>query len=193
MNQRLNYIFCKYADGKKLYDFDRCYNHCNKTCPSVSNILHGKIFKIPVIKQIYNFCTDTYYNIQMKRYEKEYISEDETTSMKFVWGIKSYADLCSLDACLDTMNDIDLTYLKDENKYILSIETMLGFDDEEGKIEYTKWLLDKFTEWMKENDYDIDKKVSWYDLFNGISINKLFDTIEDSYAMFKLLVDGYCN
>lgn len=192
MNEKYNYNFCKYAHGKKLYDFDRCYNNCNKTCPSVSNIFYGKIIKIPVIKQICSICRNINSSIQTRKYEKDYISEYETTTVKFIWGIKSYADLCDHDVCLESMNDIDLIYLKDENKYILGIETYLGFDNEEDKIKYTKWLLDEFTKYMEKNNLDTTRKVSWYYLFDGVSINNHFESIEECYAMFKLLVNGYC-
>lgn len=43
MNQKYNYNFCKRSHGKKNYNFDYCYNHCKKTCPSVSNLWYGKV------------------------------------------------------------------------------------------------------------------------------------------------------
>jgi len=38
MWQRINYNFCK-----RKNDFEYCYNQCEKTCPSISNFLYGKI------------------------------------------------------------------------------------------------------------------------------------------------------
>lgn len=124
----------------------------------------------------------------------DYINEYETENMKFIWGIKSWDDLTGADACLYTMNDIDLIYLKDENKYILGLETMFQFENEEYKIKYLKKCLDAFTKFMVENGYDTEVKPFWMDVFSyGWNMNMNFDSIEDCYAMFKLLVNGYCS
>lgn len=118
----------------------------------------------------------------------------EDDDIKFIWGIKSHDDLSSgAEANLHTMNDIDLIYVKNENKYILSIETIYSFDNEEYKLSYLKECLKAFTEFMKANNYDISAKPFWMDVFSyGWNMNTHFDSIEDCYAMFKLLVNGYC-
>lgn len=133
------------------------------------------------------------YNEEMNRKYGDYSLEND--DMKFIWGIKSWDCLSKGDvANLETMNDIDLIYLKDENRYILSIETMYGFDTEEHKMEYLKECLDEFTKFMKENGYDTDKKPFWMDVFSyAWNMNTHFDSIEDCYAMFKMLVNGYCS
>ena len=116
--------------------------------------------------------------------------EDE--SMKFIWGVKSYDELTDLDANLYTMNDIDLIYLKNENKYILGIETIYLFDKEEHKMDYLKGCLNAFTNFMVENGYNTEVKPHWYDVFmSGMSTH--FDSIEECYGMFKMLVNSYCN
>jgi hypothetical protein len=132
-----------------------------------------------------------------EEYWEEY-NEDftENSSMKFIWGLKSYDDLSSYDANLETMNDIDLIYLKDEKKYILSVETVYMFSSKEAEKKYFKALLDKFTEWMEEQGYDTNSTLNpygdMYEIFtSGININTEFDTIEDAYRTFKLLVNGY--
>lgn len=112
--------------------------------------------------------------------------------MKFIWGVKSYDDLTTSNACLYTMNDIDLIYLKDKNKYILGLETIFSFDKEKDKLDYLNVCLDKFTKFMVENNYDIEVKPYWGDVF-CYGMNTKFDSIEDAYAMFKLLVNGYCS
>lgn len=123
-----------------------------------------------------------------------YGDEYENNSMKFIWGVKSWDDLCNADACLYTMNDIDLIYLKDENKYILGIETIFNFEKEEYKIDYLKRCLDSFTKFMVDNGYNTDVKPFWSEVFSyGWNMNMHFDSIEDCYAMFKLLVNGYCS
>ena len=48
-----NYVFCKNKNNH-----EEC-SHCSrKTCPSVSNILHGVVFKLPIIKQIYDYISN---------------------------------------------------------------------------------------------------------------------------------------
>lgn len=116
----------------------------------------------------------------------------ESNTMKFIWGVKSWDDLCNCDACLYTMNDIDLIYLKDENKYILGIETIFGFEKEEHKLGYLKECLDAFTKFMVENGYNTEVKPQWWDVFMS-GMNTHFDSIEECYGMFKMLVNGYCN
>lgn len=119
------------------------------------------------------------------------ISEYESETMKFIWGVKSWDDLCNSDACLYTMNDIELVYLKDEDKYILGLETIFGFESEEDKLAYLNSCLDAFTEFMAENGYNTEVKPHWYDVFTG-GMSEHFDSIEECYGMFKLLVNGYC-
>ena len=94
------------------------------------------------------------------------------------------------------MNDFDLIYLKDEKKYILGIETAYKFKDKQSEKEYLQELLNKFTKWMQDNGFNTDSSLNSYgDMFevftDGININSHFDTIEDAYRTFKLLVNGY--
>ena len=127
-------------------------------------------------------------------FEDDFISEYETRSLKFIWGVKSYDDITSVDANLYTMNDIDLIYFKDENKYSLGIETIYEFEKEEYKLNYLRDCLDAFTVFMKENGYDTETKPFWIDVFTyGWNMNTHFDSIEDCYATFKMLVNGYCS
>ena len=124
-------------------------------------------------------------------YEDEYDNPYENEIMKFIWGVKSWDDLTCSDACLYTMNDIDLLYLKDQKKYLFSIETIFQFDKEEYKLNYLKRCLDTFTKFMVENGYDTEAKPHWWDVF-GNGMNAHFDSIEECYAMFKMLVNAYC-
>lgn len=130
-------------------------------------------------------------------YEDDYIdsciNEYESETMKFIWGVKSWDDLCESDACLYTMNDIDLIYLKDEGKYILGIETIFQFEKEEHKINYLKRCLDAFTKFMEDNGYNTEVKPHWTDVFTYGGMKVHFDNIEECYGMFKLLVNAYCN
>lgn len=200
---KYNCILCKYNKYNK--DNDSCFNHREKDeygypvggCKSLSNIYYGKIIKwfpFNIIHKIIN-------KIQWEQADKYYddFNEDctENNNMKFIFGIMSYDDLSgATKPNLLTMNDLDLIYLKDENKYILSIETIYHFDDEQEKQNYLKFLLEKFTKWMEDNEYDTNSNLTPYgDMFEifsgGININSHFDTIEDAYRTFKLLVNGY--
>lgn len=182
-------IFCKYKNDEDkcreaVFDYD--YH-----CPTLSNIFYGKIIKFPVIKQIYSICYRIHAYFENKRFEDNYIDENETNDMKFIWGIKSWDDLSCSDVCMYTMNDINLIYHKDKNKYSFSIETIYEFDDEKYKIEYLKGLLQAFTDFMNENGYDTNQK-PYYGYVFGSGLDTEFNSIEECYAMFKTLVNGYC-
>lgn len=170
---------------------DYCYNQCdslnNKVYPSLSNIS----WHLPIIKHIKSLIFDIQYKKGIKQEEKEYISEYETTTMKHIFGVVAYDDLTSNHANLYTMNDLDLTYLKDKKKYILGVETIYMFKNKNGDKVYMKQLLDIFTKWMIDNNYKIKSPCLWEVFTYGWNINTEFDTIEDAYAMFKLLVGGY--
>ena len=198
MNINLNCIFCKY---KKLY---ACMESWNKDeygypigeCNSLSNIWYYKLsehFPFNIIQYFIDKheekITEEYYN----DYNEDFT---ENSSMKFIWGLKSYNDLSSCDANLETMNDIDLIYLKDEKKYILGVETAYMFNSKEAEKEYFKTLLDKFTKWIEEQGYNTNSTLNTYDdmyeIFSGyININTHFNTIENAYITFKLLVNEY--
>ena len=113
--------------------------------------------------------------------------------MKCVWGIKSYDDLSgSSDATLWTMNDFDITYLEDEKKYVLSVETIYEFQNCADKCKYLTDILKSFTKWMEDNHYNTQWNPDLYDLFErGINIHTHFDSIEEAYGMFRALVSGY--
>lgn len=113
-------------------------------------------------------------------------------NMQFIWGIKSWDDIISSGANLYTMNDIDLVYLKDKNKYVLGVETFYNFEREEDELNYYKRLLDSFTKFMVDNEYDTSKRPFCVSVF-AFNIDSEFDSIEDCYAMFKMLVNGYCS
>lgn len=87
----------------------------------------------------------------------------------------------------------DLIYLKDKKKYILGVETIYMFKNKNGDKVYMKQLLDIFTKWMIENKHEIKSPCLREVFTDGWNINTKFNTIEDVYAMFKLLVEGYIN
>ena len=120
---------------------------------------------------------------------------NEIEDMKHIWGIKSYDDLTgSKEATLWTMNDFDITYFEDEKKYILNVETIYEFVEENGKRQYIGRIFSNFTAWMLDNGFDTNYKLSIDELFTtGLNINTHFDSIEQAYALFKLLASAYEN
>ena len=201
--EKYSCIFCKYRKLNKNHDY-ACMESWKKDeygypigeCNSLSNIWYGKLSKhFPF--NIIQYFIDKHEEKISEEYYNDY-NEDftENSSMKFIWGLKSYDDLSSCDANLETMNDIDLIYLKDEKKYILGVETAYMFNSKEAEKEYFKTLLDKFTKWMEEQGYNTNSTLNLYDdMYNifsgGININTHFNTIEDAYRTFKLLVNEY--
>ena len=203
MNINLNCIFCKYRKLNKNHDY-ACmdswekdeYGYTIGECNSLSNIWYGKLSKYFPFNIIQYFIDKHEEKIAEEYYDDYNEDFTENSSMKFIWGLKSYDDLSSCDANLETMNDIDLIYLKDEKKYILSVETAYMFNSKEAEKEYFKVLLDKFTKWMKEQGYNTNSTLNTYDdmyeIFSGyININTHFNTIENAYITFKLLVNEY--
>ena len=182
-----NYVFCKHNNTEK------CYN-CERTCPSVSNILYGVVFELPIIKQIHKYISNKIFEKAMKLEEeilKKY-GDCENESIKLIFSIKSYDDLCECDANLYTMNDLDVIYDKQTKKYSISIETFYQFDSIEGEVKYLNGLLEKFTKYMTDNNFDKDYKISFYDIFYGdININCIANSIEECYARFKFIVEGF--
>lgn len=199
LKQKYSCIFCKYRKLNKNHDYT-CMDSLEKDdigeCNSLSNIWYGKLSEHFPFNIIQYFIDKHEEKISEEYYDGYNEDFTENSSMKFIWGLKSYDDLSSCDANLETMNDIDLIYLKDEKKYILGVETAYMFNSKEAEKEYFKVLLDKFTEWMKEQGYDTNSTLNTYDdiyeIFSGyININTHFNTIENAYITFKLLVNEY--
>ena len=119
----------------------------------------------------------------------------DISGMKCVCGIKSYDDMSgSSEASLYTMNDFDITYLEDEKKYVLSVETVYEFSEKNGDKNYINRILSNFTAWMIDNGYNTNYKVSLYDLFTeGLNITSHFNSIEQAYAVFKVIANAFVN
>ena len=124
----------------------------------------------------------------------ENYSVDYDEDYKFIWGVQSWDSLSSSgEANFYTMNDIDIVYSTEENKYILGLETIYSFSNgTEGEINYLNSLLDKFTNWMIKNNKDCNYPLRICDLFDvSKGAEKKFDSIEECYAYFKVLVKGF--
>lgn len=143
---------------------------------------------LKILKDIYWKIYSIYIAWQTKNETKEY--ED---AYEFIYGIKSWDDLSpGNEADLYTMNDLDIIYNKKTNKYTIGIETIYSFSNgRKGEQEYIKDLLNEFTKWMQLKGYKTDIYIPIYDAFTYKNINSEFDNIEELYAYFKMLVNGF--
>lgn len=131
---------------------------------------------------------EKYYEEMEKKYGNYAL---ETDDFKFIWGVKSWDDLTGADACMYTMNDIDITYDKKEKVYMLGIETAYLFSNYADKCSYLRDCLKAFTKYMDDNGL---KKNKPYKLFmSNPCTSTEAKTIEDLYTNFKIFVDGFCN
>lgn len=122
----------------------------------------------------------------------DYTEDDEYNcgTLKHIWGIKSYDDLSKSNACLYTMNDIDITYDRKSKLYMLRIETAYLFDDKKHECEYLRRLLSEFTTFMNEKEYSKETKFALS--FNTPSIYTSAESIEELYTNFRIFVEGFC-
>lgn len=198
---KYNCILCKYNKYNK--EGDSCFNHREKDhygypvgeCKSLSNIYYGTIISFFPFKQIDEFRTirawkkEEKYNKEMDEKYGDYSLE--TDDIKFIWGVKSWDDLSGADACLYTMNDIDLTYDKKNKEYMLGIETAYIFKNHADECEYLRNCLKAFTKYMDDNGLNKNEP---YKLFMSNPCTSMeAETIEDLYVNFKIFVDGFCN
>ena len=196
---KYNCILCKYNKYNK--NGDNCYNHREKDeygyfinkCKSLSNIYYGTIIKFFPFKQIYDFRSEKAWRKEEK-YNKEMDEKYgdctlETDDIKFIWGVKSFDDLSSSNACLYTMNDIDLTYDKQKREYMLGIETAYMFDSYDDECKYLSDCLKAFTKYMDDNG--LNKNEPFRLFMNNPCTNMVANSIEELYTNFKIFVNGY--
>ena len=196
---KYNCILCKYNKYNK--NGDNCYKQKKKDeygysinkCKSLSNIYYGTIIKFFPFKQIYDFRSERAWRKEEK-YNKEMDEKYgdctlETDDIKFIWGVKSFDDLSSSNACLYTMNDIDLTYDKQKREYMLGIETAYMFDSYDDECKYLSDCLKAFTKYMDDNG--LNKNEPFRLFMNNPCTNMVANSIEELYTNFKIFVNGY--
>ena len=196
---KYNCILCKYNKYNK--NGDNCYNHREKDeygypigeCKSLSNIYYGTLIKFFPFKQIDYFLTNRAWRKEekyIKEMDKEYGDYTlETDDFKFIWGIKSYDDLSCANACLYTMNDIDIIYDKKKKEYILGIETAYLFKTYNDECKYLSDCLKAFTKYMDDNG--LNKNEPFRLFMNNPCTNMVANSIEELYTNFKIFVNGY--
>ena len=198
---KYNCVLCKY--NKYNRDGDSCFNHMKKEklgyplekCKSLSNIYYGTITNYFPFKQIDDFLTERAWKKENKYAEemdKKYGNYTlETDDYKFIWGVKSWDDLSGADACMFTMNDIDITYDKKKKVYRLSIETAYMFNNYKDECEYLKDCLNAFAKYMDDNG--LNKNEPYRLFMSNPCTSMITETIEELYTNFKIFVDGFCN
>ena len=196
---KYNCILCKYNKYNK--GNDSCFNHQEKDeygypigeCKSLLNIYYGTLIKFFPFKQIDYFLTNRAWRKEekyIKEMDKEYGDYTlETDDLKFIWGVKSFDDLSSSNACLYTMNDIDLTYDKQKREYMLGIETAYMFDSYDDECKYLSDCLKAFTKYMDDNG--LNKNEPFRLFMNNPCTNMVANSIEELYTNFKIFVNGY--
>ena len=78
-----------------------------------------------------------------------------------------------------------------EKQYLFEVETVYMFDDTFSECLYYANLLDIFTNYMKENNLDINKNYSTF--MSGLEISFSASSIEELYSKFKIAVTGFCS
>lgn len=128
--------------------------------------------------------------IAMRRLNKQY-PEDEYNcgELQFIWGVTSWDNLLRTPASFYTMNDIEIYYNRYTEMYHLDIELAYRFPDDDAKIAYFAYLLDEFTQFIKQNDYPLYYigELDW--TFPNIKMES--ESIPGLYTNFKLLVEGF--
>lgn len=147
--------------------------------------------KYNIIGRWYQLCYKRANKKYLKKYPDYKIDEYNDGALKFIWGIKSYDNLSPCDVCLHTMNDIDITYDRDKKIYILGIETVYCFDSKNNECEYLSELLDAFTQFMKDNNYNTENPYFFF--MHSPETMVEAETIEELYTKFRIFVEGYCS
>ena len=124
----------------------------------------------------------------MKKYDDYVDDEYNLGELKFIWGVTSWDNIIGGSANFYTMNDIDVYYNRDTEKYMLSIETAYHFRDKATEVLYLEDLLKEFTEFMQQNDYNTNEEYLFD--FNQLQITEA-NSIPELYTNFRVFVEGY--
>ena len=121
-------------------------------------------------------------------------TESHKHPVTFVWGVLSVNESIFEKPNCFSLNDIELFYNAHEKKYFFNINTIYMYDNPSAQYVYLKGLLNEFTKWMNENNYNTTVEFPLWRVFaKGIDINTRFDSIEEAYAAFKMMVNGFCS
>lgn len=121
--------------------------------------------------------------------------EKSEQNTEFVFGVMEDYNASTGNYCnCEAYNYFDVVRNLDDGTYSLSIETYIFFEKEDGERNYLYSILDRFTKFMEDNNYNTHWEVSLYGAFTqGVNINTRFNSIEEAYGTFKYLIGGYIN
>ena len=92
----------------------------------------------------------------------------------------------------DGLSEVRLLFDEDKQKYEFEIEKAISFDDEtQGPVKFMESILSDFTEWMNENGYQTEGKISYWDFFDSFGVAREYTSIEQAYGVFKRMVRGF--
>lgn len=112
---------------------------------------------------------------------------------KMLFGILTTGEI--LDGLEVTINPYE-QYLfeiwKNEDGYKIIVDTLVGFNQSPEYSNYMASILKEVKSWMEKHNFDTQKELDIYQVFTlGINVNTPTKTIEECYALFKLLVRGF--
>ena len=143
-----------------------------------------------VLRRYKSSVQDWFDEQNLKRKYKDYTpSKYDNGHYKFIWGVKSDIDYSGVAPSLYSMNDIDICFDRDNQEYVLGIETAYWFEDRNGEIKYLEHLLKLFTEYMTENGYNTDERFIFWMSTPTTSLKA--KTIPELYTNFKIFISGY--
>lgn len=112
----------------------------------------------------------------------------------FIWGLMSFDNLVSDEACLYSMNDIDIVQDKETGEYLLSIETAYLFESKKDQVKYLTGLLDRLEAHLIQKGCNLNELPFTQHLFMNSPENMVLfkaDTVEELYFSFKIFVYGF--
>ena len=109
----------------------------------------------------------------------------------FIWGIKAGDDLTESPSNLYTLNDFELDYDESKGEYLISWESIYGFDPKDAVFDYMMGLLEAFENWCESIGIDATRKPSFYVLPNYFGYSG-FRTINEALDYFRCIVHGFC-
>jgi len=153
------------------------------------------IFEKMILKIQYGWIYHIKDYFVAREYKRKYPDYEDNSyncgSLQHIWGVCS-GDYLGSECHLYSMNDIDITYDRDTKLYSLGIETIYIFqgNSKENECRYLKGLLNKFTEYMDNNNLqkDFDIRLS----LRSFGLKMEAETIGELYINFKIYVEGYC-
>lgn len=117
---------------------------------------------------------------------------DEDTGLEFVWGVKSISDYYHDYACSGSLNDIDIVFDRNNETYYLNLLTDRVFEkDKKDEVKFLKRVLEEFTDFMKDHDYDTEQKLPFAFNHIGTVMDFTSDNLPELYTKFKVFVSGF--